>query len=100
ESAYPLFVRQTNHVGKTLVAVKDAPVGNERGGAFAHFLKQHARGVVCAAQGIHLIALRTVHNQGVDFTTADRLERFLRLPQLLSLLLDLGGFSRSHYSYK
>jgi len=41
-----------------------------------------------------LIALRTVHNQGVDFTTADRLEGFLRLPQLLFQLLDFGEFSR------
>src|SRR4029079_5150817 len=89
------FVRQANHIGKTLVAVKDTAVGNERGCAFAHFLKQHARGVVGAAKSINLIALRTVHDEGIDFATADGFESLLRLTQLLSQLPYFGEDQKS-----
>ena len=75
------FAPRRDQGRKALVAVQHGAVVGQRDRALLHLFDEHAIRAIGVFQRVDLLAARTAHHHGVDFTVADRLEGFLRLAQ-------------------
>ena len=89
-SSADLAGRSAKERREGLVAVNDQARVREGDRAIFHLLDQQAVRAVCICDGVNMLAERPTHDECVDFPAANDFQRFLRLAQLGTQVLDFG----------
>ena len=89
-SPYQPFQGGSQDFRQFLIGVQDVPVQSQDTGALVHGLYKNAVGVICAFEGIDLLARGPGDHQGVHFAFPDGPQGVLRLFEAVAEVGDFG----------
>ncbi len=89
-SPYQPFQGGSQDFRQLLIGVQDVPIQSQDTGALVNGLDKNAVGVICAFEGIDLLARLPVDHQGVHFAFPDGPQGVLRLCEAAAEVSDLG----------